>query len=127
MSSVTFITDRLEDHVDHMYDKIPQIRANREIVSEVQKRSIAGTLTAALVAGVEAHHKQVLTDLFKDSDEDGGGVLDRDEIKRLAYALGTKLSEEDLDSALSQMDSDGSGEVRLLPSNMLLPRRSRAI
>ena len=48
---------------------------------------------------------------FEDVDEDGSGFLERDEIKRLAHAVGQELGEHELDEAMKEMDADGSGEV----------------
>jgi len=44
-------------------------------------------------------------------DEDGGGTLDREEIRKLAKRLGKRLTESKLDEAMGEMDSDASGEV----------------
>ena len=44
-------------------------------------------------------------------DEDGGGVLDKDEIRSLARAMGVKLTDGELKDAMAEMDEDGSGEV----------------
>ena len=49
--------------------------------------------------------------LFEQIDEDGGGTLDREEIRILAKRLGKRLSDEKLDAAMAQMDEDGNGDV----------------
>jgi Ca2+-binding EF-hand superfamily protein len=52
-----------------------------------------------------------LRKLFAEIDEDGSGLLDRDEVYELAEKLGATLSTAELDEAMSEMDEDGSGEV----------------
>ena len=58
----------------------------------------------------EAELKQ-LRKLFAEIDEDGSGLLDRDEVYELAEKLGATLSTAELDEAMAEMDEDGSGEV----------------
>ena len=50
-------------------------------------------------------------DKWTSQDEDGGGTLDREEIRKLAKRLGKRLTESKLDEAMGEMDSDASGEV----------------
>ena len=52
-----------------------------------------------------------LRELFDEIDTDGGGTLDRGEIKALADKLGVAMSKRELDLAMKEMDEDGSGEV----------------
>ena len=59
----------------------------------------------------EAGHKSIIRELFELMDADGGGSLDRGEIKTLAKSMGAKLTDEELNHALAEMDSDGGGEV----------------
>ena len=48
---------------------------------------------------------------FEDIDEDGSGFLDRHEIKRLAYMLGQELGDHEVNGAMKEMDTSGTGEV----------------
>ena len=52
-----------------------------------------------------------LRELFDEIDTDGGGTLDRGEIKALADKLGVAMSKRELDLAMKGVDEDGSGEV----------------
>ena len=53
-----------------------------------------------------------LRSIFDMIDEDGGGVLDRDEITMLAdYFTEDTMSDEQIDAMMADMDEDGSGEV----------------
>ena len=49
--------------------------------------------------------------LFNQIDSDGSGLLDLDEIAKLAALLGVKLTPEQQEAAMQEMDGDGSGEV----------------
>ena len=53
----------------------------------------------------------LLREVFDAVDLDGGGVLDRDEVREVLIELGIPLSQEKLDEVMKQMDVDGSGEV----------------
>jgi Ca2+-binding EF-hand superfamily protein len=44
-----------------------------------------------------------LMKIFKEIDADGGGTLDREEVRKLALKLGAALSEQDLDDAMVQV------------------------
>ena len=51
-------------------------------------------------------------DVFDEVDADGGGALDRGEIRVLCEKLlGVELSEPELDAGMAEMDGDGGGEV----------------
>ena len=63
------------------------------------------------LAEEEADRQRKARQLFDELDEDGGGTLDRDEIKQLAKRLGKKISEKQLSEAMLEMDADGSGDV----------------
>lgn len=52
-----------------------------------------------------------LRKLFGQIDEDGSGLLDREEVASLSTQLGAPLTKVKLDAAMADMDEDGSGEV----------------
>ncbi len=55
--------------------------------------------------------EEELQKLFGQIDEDGSGLLDRDEVAALSEQLGAPLTKVKLDAAMADMDEDGSGEV----------------
>ena len=57
--------------------------------------------------------EEMLVRLFSEIDSDGSGHLDRSEVEELSGRLGTKLTSLQLNTAMMQMDEDGSGEVDL--------------
>jgi Ca2+-binding EF-hand superfamily protein len=61
----------------------------------------------------ERNNKRIaLRKIFEDVDTDGGGSIDKDEVKRLARTLfDIELSPLELKRAMKEMDPDGSGEV----------------
>jgi hypothetical protein len=61
--------------------------------------------------GISDAELKQLRKLFSSIDEDGSGLLDRDEVHLLAEQLGASLSTAELDQAMREMDEDGSGEV----------------
>jgi calmodulin len=63
------------------------------------------------LADEEAERQREARQVFDEIDEDGGGSLDRDEIKQLAKKLGKRISEKQLNEAMQEMDADGSGDV----------------
>ena len=58
-----------------------------------------------------AAEKQEMWELFQEMDSDASGLLEREEVSKLAYTLGRLLSERDLSDAMGLMDKDGSGGV----------------
>ncbi len=44
-------------------------------------------------------------------DVDGGGTLDRSEVRQLCKKLGRKLTDADVDELIEKMDSDGNGAI----------------
>jgi hypothetical protein len=56
-------------------------------------------------------NEEELKHLFGQIDEDGSGLLDRDEVAALSEQLGAPLTKVKLDAAMADMDEDGSGEV----------------
>eukprot|EP01048_Picozoa_sp_COSAG05_P003994 COSAG05_NODE_199_length_14500_cov_458.233456_3_plen_340_part_00 len=53
----------------------------------------------------------LLRDLFNSADADGSGILDRDEVAAVLAELGCQLTRAELDKAMAELDTDGSGEV----------------
>eukprot|EP00188_Purpureofilum_apyrenoidigerum_P003737 Plantae.Rhodophyta-Purpureofilum_apyrenoidigerum.ctg39791.p1 GENE.Plantae.Rhodophyta-Purpureofilum_apyrenoidigerum.ctg39791~~Plantae.Rhodophyta-Purpureofilum_apyrenoidigerum.ctg39791.p1 ORF type:complete len:160 (+),score=49.14 Plantae.Rhodophyta-Purpureofilum_apyrenoidigerum.ctg39791:112-591(+) len=55
-------------------------------------------------------HNAVIT-IFKTYDKNNSKGLDVSELRSLAYDLGYRLSDEELDLAIKILDRDGSGEI----------------
>lgn len=51
--------------------------------------------------------------IFREIDEDGSGVLDKEEMGKLFARMGKKLDDVRLTEIFSQIDSDGGGEVEI--------------
>ena len=51
----------------------------------------------------------MLKELFEELDDDNSNMLDIDEVGELARRLGIKLTQQELEVAMSEMDNDGSG------------------
>ena len=51
----------------------------------------AGEITEAKLRTIEGVHKSMLKDLFSSMDEDGGGLLDQDELRILSLSLGYRV------------------------------------
>lgn len=48
---------------------------------------------------------------FDSVDADGSGLLDREEVRNLIGMMGKRLTDGELDGAMKELDTDGSGEV----------------
>ena len=55
--------------------------------------------------------ESIVEQAFNAVDDDGSGLLDRDEVRSLLEMMGKRPTEADLDAAMAELDSDGSGEV----------------
>jgi calmodulin len=53
----------------------------------------------------------LLQQLFESADDDGSGLLEREEVRKVMLELGYDLSQDELDAAMAEMDADGSGGV----------------
>ena len=83
----------LQSFLDQHQDAVEDIKADRTAGKPV-------TIT-----------RDAMKRAFKEMDKDGGGLLDREEIRALCKNLGSEPSESELDDMMKNMDSDGSGEV----------------
>lgn len=52
-----------------------------------------------------------LMDAFKVFDADSSGTISRKELKKLMKQLGQKLSDQELDAMMEEVDTDKSGEI----------------
>jgi Ca2+-binding EF-hand superfamily protein len=55
--------------------------------------------------------EQELIDAFKVFDTDNSGSIDKYELKSLMDSLGQKLSSEELNAMMEEVDTDGNGEI----------------
>ena len=62
-------------------------------------------------------------DLLRDWDEDGNGLVDRDEFFKALPVLGIFVSKADADELFGLFDTDGSGTIDYRELNRLLRRR----
>ena len=53
----------------------------------------------------------MVRELFEAADKDESGIIDRDELRGIMKEMGNPLSPAQLDAAMLEMDSDGSGEI----------------
>eukprot|EP01050_Picozoa_sp_SAG11_P012878 SAG11_NODE_1463_length_4863_cov_15.348657_1_plen_378_part_00 len=68
---------------------------------------------AAMEAEATQLEQHEILKTFGRIDLDNSGTIDREELRKLASDLGHTLDEAGLDSAMNEMDFDGSGEVDL--------------
>lgn len=61
--------------------------------------------------GIQLNNLCYLKQEFDAYDEDRSGYIDVKELKGLLEKLGEELSQEELDQAFKELDSDGSGEI----------------
>jgi hypothetical protein len=65
-------------------------RELREVEKSIEELK-AGEITEAKLRTIEGVHKSMLKDLFSSMDEDGGGLLDQDELRILSLSLGYRV------------------------------------
>ena len=54
-----------------------------------------------------------MKELFEETDTDGGGSLDHQEIEGLISRLGMKMTSEQMQAAFEEMDADGEGAIEM--------------
>ncbi len=108
-----FLLERMADHDQmHTMDAKAQLAEYAGFINRTNIVLRNGEMTCqAKFEQVETFHRIILVSIFELMDEDGGGVLDKDEIRSLARAMGVKLTDGELKDAMAEMDEDGSGEV----------------
>ncbi|KAK3605313.1 hypothetical protein CHS0354_003959 [Potamilus streckersoni] len=52
-----------------------------------------------------------LLDAFKYFDKDGNGYIEREELKAVLTMFGDKMTEEDVDKVLHEVDTNGDGRI----------------
>ena len=68
----------------------------------------AGRNPVALLRGGKS-----VDELFSELDEDGGGTIERDELRTLLTQLGRPAGNQELEKIMLAIDADGSGEIEL--------------
>ena len=108
-----FLLERMADHEEmHTMQAKAQLADYAGFIMATNTMLRNGEMTCkAKFEQVETFHRIILVSIFELMDEDGGGVLDRDEVRSLARAMGVKLTDGELKDAMAEMDEDGSGEV----------------
>jgi hypothetical protein len=59
----------------------------------------------------ESNEKKRLLAIWQSVDTDGSGSLDRAEAKTAMEAMGQKMSDQEFQNAMTELDDDGSGEI----------------
>lgn len=65
-------------------------RELRQVEKSIEELK-AGEITESKLRTIEGVHKSMLKDLFNSQDEDGGGVLDKEELRQLSFTLGFRV------------------------------------
>lgn len=65
-------------------------------------------------------------EIFDLVDEDKGGSISREELKKLMITLRLKPTEEELDAMMKEVDSDGSGDIDFQEFVTVMSRRVQA-
>ena len=99
----------------------PRSAVNRPAVAADDKPVAAPTAKLNPVAALnprvarlmekKRQQEAMLREMFDRMDDDGGGTLDKDEVKSLAKHMGDNLKANDLHNAFTQMDKLQTGEV----------------
>jgi len=55
--------------------------------------------------------EQEMWDAFCKIDADKSGYIDRDELKQLMISLGQKMTEDQIDAMVEEVDTNGDGKI----------------
>ena len=83
----------------------------------------SGRPVSELLREALSEHSVRVMDLFRDWDENGDGLIQRDEFVRSMAPLGIEVSKQEAIELFDQFDPDGSGEIDFKELNHLLRRR----
>jgi len=95
----------MDDDVGPTDEEINEIFLKRYKMSKEELQGMADKM------GIQLNNLCYLKQEFDAYDEDRSGVIDVKELKGLLEKLGEDLSEEELDQAFRELDSDGSGNI----------------
>lgn len=95
----------LDDDIGPTDEEINEIFLKRYKMSKEELQGMADKM------GIQLNNLCYLKQEFDAYDEDRSGYIDVKELKGLLEKLGEELSEEELDQAFKELDSDGSGEI----------------
>merc|ERR1719299_285685 len=97
--------DEEGDHTEPTDEELNEIFLKRYKMSKEELSSMAEKM------GIQMNNLCYLKQEFDAYDEDRSGYIDVKELKELLEKLGEELSEEELEQAFKELDSDGSGEI----------------
>merc|ERR1712228_1017404 len=95
----------LDDDAGPTDEEVNEIFLKRYKMSREELQGMADKM------GIQLNNLCYLKQEFDAYDEDRSGYIDVKELKGLLEKLGEELSEEELDQAFRELDSDGSGEI----------------
>merc|ERR1711971_743662 len=95
----------LDDEAGPTDEEINEIFLKRYKMSKEELQGMADKM------GIQLNNLCYLKQEFDAYDEDRSGYIDVKELKGLLEKLGEELSDEELDQAFRELDSDGSGEI----------------
>merc|ERR1712060_523986 len=95
----------LEEDAGPTDEEINEIFLKRYKMSKEELQGMADKM------GIQLNNLCYLKQEFDAYDEDRSGYIDVKELKGLLEKLGEELSDEELDQAFRELDSDGSGEI----------------
>merc|ERR1719388_756909 len=98
-------SDSDEDAAGPTDEEINEIFLKRYKMSKEELQQMAEKM------GIQLNNLCYLKQEFDAYDEDRSGYIDVKELKELLEKLGEELSEEELEQAFKELDSDGSGEI----------------
>merc|ERR1711988_2031651 len=86
-------------------DELNEIFLKRYKMSKEELQAMADKM------GIQLNNLCYLKQEFDAYDEDRSGYIDAKELRGLLEKLGEELSDEELDAAFNELDSDQSGEI----------------
>jgi len=95
----------MEEDVGPTDEEINEIFLKRYKMSKEELQGMADKM------GIQLNNLCYLKQEFDTYDEDRSGYIDVKELKGLLEKLGEELSDEELDQAFKELDSDNSGEI----------------
>jgi len=95
----------LDEDIGPTDEEINEIFLKRYKLSKEELQGMADKM------GIQLNNLCYLKQEFDAYDEDRSGVIERQELKGLLQKLGEDLSDDDLESAFRELDTDNSGEI----------------
>jgi len=105
--------EHLITYLDEAARRLALLEAEEELARIKREGGKAKALDKdkVVVVPMEMKKKKNIYEIFRKYDADGGGTIDKDELRVLLTDLKVPMSDEELEELMDELDEDGGGDI----------------